>query len=55
MPADPKRSEGARLERRAIREHVRRALNHGWSVARVLEFIAKRQARYDKKAGGLGK
>lgn len=54
MAADPKRSEGARLERKSIREYLRRALKRGGSVAAALAFVMTRQQRYDKKAGGLG-
>ncbi len=51
--ADPKTSEGARLERKALRTHVRRAIARKWGLERVLKFVLTRQTRYDKKVGGL--
>lgn len=55
MAADPKSSEGARLERRSIREYLRRAIKSRKSLADALAFVMTRQSRYDKKAGGLGR
>ncbi len=59
MAADPKTSKGARDERRTTLAHVRRLIRKepsGLLVGEVLvQWILKRQARYDKKPGGLGK
>lgn len=69
MPADPLTSDGARRERRAWREKIRR-LQKVWlpavltsassqavkdTLRELEEFGEKRQARYDRAAGGLGK
>ena len=61
--ADPKESEGARLERRAVRDRLRRMIkaygdikHTAHEVLRVeLYWILARQDRYDKVKGGLGK
>lgn len=64
MPADPKVSEGARLERRALRAYLRRAIaqapggelgTEAQALRIVHAWVRTRQARYDKRAGGLGK
>jgi hypothetical protein len=54
---DPKVSAGARLERAAFRAYLRRLLKHqdSPSLQSALAWVLKRQARYDRKAGGLGK
>lgn len=62
---DPKYSAGARTERAAMRNYLRRKLRHtsavadGTSAARVLsealQWVLTRQARYDRKPRGLGK
>ncbi len=58
MPADPLRSEGARLERKAVREYLRRKLarmgkEHDGSVNEVLAWMLAREKRYSKRPGGL--
>jgi hypothetical protein len=57
MKADPLVSEGARVERKAIRSYLRRQLKLGslCSVEDILDWVLKREKRYDKRAGGLGK
>ncbi len=68
MAADPKTSEGARLERRALRAYLRRRLKKipvittdmskaaaALTLNEVLEFVLTRQRRYDKDQGGLGR
>lgn len=59
MPADPKYSAGAREERRAFRNYLRRQLKKSPPPAGILlnaiEWVLKRQQRYDKRAKGLGK
>lgn len=57
MPTDPKRSEGARLERKAMRAYLRRLWTKTGdpTIAAALAWVLARQSRYDKKAGGLGK
>ena len=58
MAADPKRSAGARLERKAIRAYLRRLLAHddaNPAIATALAWVLGRQKRYDSKSGGLGK
>ena len=59
MAADPKFSAGARLERRAFRNYLKRKLVGGYNpiiqIGDALDWVKKRQARYDRKAGGLGK
>ena len=64
---DPKFSAGARLERRSYREYLRREMAaispymrnsnnlYYLALSRSLSWVMKRQARYDKKKGGLGK
>lgn len=56
----PERSEGARYERKAIRNYLRRQIaNERTENQKVLEvvldWVLTRQKRYDKKTGGLGK
>jgi hypothetical protein len=59
--AHPAKSEGARLERRAMRAYLRRVLLHetdAWSASAlkmVLRWLAGRQKRYDARPGGLGR
>ena len=59
MAADPKRSEGARLERKAFRSHLRRRLAKASGAGekdaldKTLKWVLTRSERYDKKAGGL--
>lgn len=60
--ADQKYSAGARTERQAVRNYLRRQVSiHGTNRAegRVLQgalaWVLTRQKRYDKKPGGLGK
>jgi len=61
--ADHAKSEGARYERKAVREYLRRQIKKsaahsvGWPDAlnEALQWILKRQERYEKKAGGLGR
>ena len=62
MKADPKESEGARLERAAVRSRLRRMIGYygvghlARSVLGVeLDWILERQKRYDGRKGGLGK
>lgn len=58
MPADPKTSAGARLERKAFRAYLRRRMGsttQAGELAAVLAWVLARQARYDKRGGGLGK
>lgn len=56
----PAHSEGARLERRAFRNMLRRRLSSALKTASgtdayqdTLDWVLARQKRYDKKAGGL--
>lgn len=59
MKKNPARSEGARYERKAIREYLRRKIKNysdkGAPVQYqiVLDWVLERQERYDKKTGGL--
>lgn len=56
MPTNPKISLGARLERKAMRAHLRRLLSHdprNFSLQKALKFVLTRQERYDSKPGGL--
>jgi hypothetical protein len=55
MAADPKVSAGARLERKAFREYLRRLLKRGAAVnlETALGWVLKREARYNPKRGGL--
>lgn len=58
MKSDPKVSEGARLERKAMRAKLTRMLKRApdsSAVAEMLTFVLSRQKRYDKATGGLGK
>jgi hypothetical protein len=59
---DPKKSEGARLERDTFRDYLRRKIAKLWdnqSEKKVLEdalnWVLGRKKRYDKAEGGLGK
>lgn len=59
--ADPKTSQGARMERKSVRSYLRRKLNvvkdaqASASLVEVLDWVLTRQRRYDKAGGGLGK
>ncbi len=62
MKADPKKSEGARAERRAFRSYLRRQLantdatsSYGVVLTAMLNWVLDRQKRYDTRKGGLGK
>lgn len=60
MKADPKFSQGARLERSAFRNMLRRRLTHlslgdQNEVRRALAWVDQRRLRYDRAKGGLGK
>lgn len=60
MAADPKTSAGARLERKAFRDYLRRQLrtasdSSSIGLTAVLNWVLARQARYDKRGGGLGR
>jgi hypothetical protein len=62
MPADPKLSAGARLERAAMRAYLRRQLAQPGALdvskaalQLVLEWVLLRQKRYGPRPGGLGK
>lgn len=60
MPADPRFSAGARLERKAILAHVRRLIRMPQDLVvtdlvMLESWLLKRQARYNQKPGGLGK
>lgn len=62
MAADQKYSAGARAERATMRAYLRRQVSiHGTNdpagqvLHAALEWVLKRQARYDKKPGGLGR
>lgn len=53
---DPRRSEEARVERKAFREYLRRKLTEGaqWEDLNIiLDWVLARQKRYDKRPGGL--
>ncbi len=54
--ADPLKSEGARLERKAVRAYLRRLIKNPPPtppIETVLAWILKREARYSKRTGGL--
>jgi hypothetical protein len=59
--ADPLKSEGARMERKAIRAYLRRMIKEWYTeydrelLNIILDWIDKRHKRYDAKKGGLGK
>lgn len=59
MATDPKKSEGARYERKAMRAYLSRRIvklvGNGAIIEaeRILEWVKARQERYDKKPGGL--
>jgi hypothetical protein len=62
MPADPKASAGARAERKAFRDYLRRQIKSDSvfddpqaALEAVLTWVLKRQERYDKATGGLGR
>lgn len=58
---DPRLSEGARLERWALRAKLRREIRstgRANAVVRVrdlLQWVLDRQKRYDRRPGGLGR
>jgi hypothetical protein len=59
--ADPKTSQGARMEREAFRKYLRRqrilapAPDVGDAIDKILNWVNGRRKRYDGAAGGLGK
>ncbi len=57
--ADPKVSQGARMERAAFRAYLRRRIKHAVvdydGLSECLGWVLDRQQRYDKASGGLGK
>lgn len=60
--ADPKVSEGARMEREAFRRYLRRRLVTATgaplyllALEHALEWVLERRKRYDQKPKGLGK
>lgn len=55
--ADPKMSEGARVERAAFRSYLRRQqrVMKIDALEAAIEWVLKRSERYDKRKGGLGK
>ena len=59
MKADPKTSAGARAERKAIRQYIRRSIKNGafwpYSGDTILQWVLDRQKRYDRRPGGLGR
>lgn len=57
MPADPKVSEGARAERKALRSYLRRLYTNSDNpiIQEILDWVLSRQNRYDKDSGGLGR
>lgn len=61
MPADPKASAGARAERKAFRDYLRRQIKGNFSsgdkalLNEILNWVLKRQQRYDTQTGGLGR
>lgn len=58
---DPKFSAGARLERKAFTAYLRRYANKpqtaadGTVAAQILSWVLRREARYSKRPGGLGR
>lgn len=55
-PRDPKYSEGARYERKAMRQMLRRRLAanpHDVALNELLTWVLNRQKRYDPDKGGL--
>lgn len=61
MPATPEKSQGARTERAAFRAYLNRRIKSTESVfdkdslEEILEWVLKRQERYEAKTGGLGR
>lgn len=60
MPADPLKSAGARAERKAFRDYLRRQIkavgeDHSNELEIALTWVLKRQSRYDSQTGGLGR
>jgi hypothetical protein len=55
--ADPKTSDGARVERAAFRQMLRRRIKLDASplLTSLLDWVLQRQERYDNAPGGLGK
>jgi hypothetical protein len=55
MPALPLYSAGARYERKALRAYLKRRsrTTTTMEVLDVLRWVVARQARYEKKRGGL--
>ena len=63
MKADPRKSEGARMEREALREYLKRnikkwaslkMLGEAMAFEKALKWVDGRHKRYDAKKGGLG-
>lgn len=59
MKPTPAKSEGARYERAALRNYLRREIQKAkydlskMALQEVLGWVLTRQKRYDKKPGGL--
>jgi hypothetical protein len=60
--ADPKVSDGARQERKAMRAYLRRQIRSNKTLPidiavyeTVLDWVLARQMRYDHAKGGLGR
>ncbi len=55
----PERSKGARMERAAVRDYLRRKMEsapaHKAALTEVLEWMLERQRRYEARPGGLGR
>lgn len=63
--ADPKLSEGARLERKAVLTYLRRKLRQcatretytepmAAALTETIAWMVQRESRYSKRVGGLG-
>lgn len=57
MAADPKFSAGARMERKAVLAKLRRDSKVATyvNVNNLIDWVKRRQKRYDKAVGGLGR
>jgi hypothetical protein len=56
MPAQPSYSAGARYERKAMRAYLERKVKAFGSAsvyAMLLDWVRRRQSRYEKQRGGL--
>lgn len=56
----PERSKGARMERAAMRNYLRRQIKTAFgecniTLNNVLNWVLERQKRFNDKAGGLGR